>query len=262
MASAAQPVAMPLFYKDLVPLNRGDHGNYRTRTTKKANWLVDTHAIPLTVEEFPIAQRHFPIVFSAGNEPVPLALMGMNEGVNVFVDQDGTVNSPIYMPAYVRRYPFMLAKLKPDAQELSLCFDPTSDLVGEYDDGQPLFTDGEPSETCQNTLKFCENFELAGKKTANFLQEIQKQELLIDGELKMQMEGREEPFVYRGFKIIDEKKMRDLRGDVLRGWSQSGLLPLIYAHLFSLDLVREIFAKQVKIGKGPMHDAKTEETAV
>ncbi len=39
---------------------------------------------------------------------------------------------------------------------------------------------------------------------------------------------------------------------VLRGWNQSGLLPLIYAHLFSLELVREVFGRQVQQGKGPV----------
>jgi hypothetical protein len=136
MASAPQNVPqLPLFYNDLMPLNSRDHGTWRSRTTDKANWLVGQHAVPLTVEEFPQAQRHFPIVFSSGDSPVPLALMGLNEGVNVFIDEEGTVTSPIYVPAYVRRYPFMLAKLNPDAAELSLCFDPTTDLIGEFDDG-------------------------------------------------------------------------------------------------------------------------------
>ena len=86
------------------------------------------HAIPLTVDEFPLVQRHMPIVFSVGDDPVPLALMGLNEGVNVFVDDDGKLTeNRCYVPAYVRRYPFMLARLRPDTDELSLCFDPTSD---------------------------------------------------------------------------------------------------------------------------------------
>lgn len=251
MASAPQSQSLPLFYNELVPLNKQQHSGWRTRQTDKAKWLAKSHAVPLTVEEFPSAQRHFPIVFSAGDDSVPLALMGMNEGVNVFVDEDGSVNSAIYMPAYARRYPFLLARLRPDAEELSLCFDPTSELVGEFDEGAPLFESDEPTESCKNTLKFCEQFEVAGTKTANFMAELKKHELLIDGELSVQLDGMEKPLVYRGFRIVDEKKLRDIRGDVLRGWSQNGLLPLVYAHLFSLELVREIFGRQVQQGKGP-----------
>jgi hypothetical protein len=247
MASAPP---LPLFYNDLVLLSSQEHENWKSRATDKATWLKDVNTVPLTVEEFPLAQRNFPIVFSAGDNPFPIALMGMNEGVNVFVDEDGTVNTPIYMPAYVRRYPFLLARVRPDSDELSLCVDPTSDLVGEFDEGEPLFENNGPSESCKNTLGFCEQFEIAGQKTANFMAELTKHNLLMDGELNIDV-GNGQPFNYRGFRMVDENKLREVRGDVLRSWNQSGLLALIYAHLFSLDLVRDIFGRQVAQGKGP-----------
>jgi hypothetical protein len=250
MASAPQSVSLPLFYNDLVLLSTQEHANWKSRSTDKAIWLKDVNTVPLTVEEFPLAQRNFPIVFSAGDNPFPIALMGMNEGVNVFVEDDGTVITPIYMPAYVRRYPFLLARIQPESEELSLCVDPTSDLVGEFEDGEPLFEGSEPSETCRNTLQFCEQFEIAGQKTANFMAELEKHNLLMDGELNIDVGGGQ-PFNYRGFRMVDENKLREMRGDILRTWNQSGMLALIYAHLFSLDLVRDIFSRQVAQGKGP-----------
>ena len=75
---------------------------------------------------------------------------------------------------------------------------------------------------------------------------------LMDGEVAIQQEGKDQPFVYRGFQMVDENKLRELRGDVLRQWAQSGMLGLIYAHLFSLELMRDIFAKQLELGKGPV----------
>jgi len=259
MASAPQQASLPLFYRDLVPLNRNEHGSWRSRQTDRAPWLVGQHAIPLTVEEFPMAQRNFPIVFSQGDEAVPLALMGLNEGVNVFIDEDGTLNTPVYMPAYARRYPFLLAKLQPEADELSLCFDPNSDLVGAFDEGLPLFDGEDPSESCKGMLQFCEQFEIAGQKTGNFIAELNKHGLLIDGELTVQPEGAAQPFVYRGFRMVDEAKLRELRGDVLRTWQQSGMLPLIHAHLFSLDLVRDVFGRQAERGLLPVPDIRIPE---
>ena len=256
MASAPQSTTLPMFYKELVPLTKEQHGNWRSRKTQKAEWLINQHAVPLTVEEFPQAQRYMPIVFSQGDNAVPLALMGMNEGVNVFVSDDGTVNERIYVPAYARRYPFMLAKTTPESEELSLCIDPTSDLVGEFDDGEAIFDGDGPSEMTQNTLKFCEQFELAGNKTASFMNELRKHELLMNAELSVQAQGSNNPIVYRGFQMVNEEKLRDLRGDVLRGWAQNGMLPLIHAHLFSLDMVRDVFSRQVEQGKAP----KTGET--
>jgi hypothetical protein len=251
MASAPQ-ANLPVFYKDLMPLNSRDHAGWRSRTTDRAPWLAEFHAVPLTVEEFPAAARHFPIIFSSGENPVPLALMGLNEGVNVFVDAEGQVTENIYIPAYVRRYPFLLAKLTPQTDELSLCFDPSSDLVGDFAEGNALFDGDQPSENTKALLGFCEQFEQAGMKTQAFVEELAKHKLLMDGEVAIQQEGVEAPFVYRGFQMINQEVLQDIRGDVLRGWNQSGLLPLIYAHLFSLELIREIFGRQVQQGKGPV----------
>jgi len=251
MASAPQAANLPLFYKDLMPLNSRDHAAWRARPSDKAPWLADQHAVPLTVEEFPQAQRFYPIVFASGDNPVPLALMGLNEGVNVFIESDGKPTAPIYLPAYARRYPFLLAKLNPQSQELSLCFDPSSEVIGEFAEGELLFADDQPSEATRNALTFCEGFEQAGQRTTLFIDELTKHDLLMEGEVAIQQGGSDRPFVYRGFKMVNQDKLRELRGDLLRTWNQSGLLPLIYAHLFSLDLIRDIFARQVALGKGP-----------
>jgi hypothetical protein len=251
MASAPQ-ATLPLFYNDLMPLNSRDHGNYKSRQTDQATWLAGQHAVPLTAEEFVEASRNYPIIFASGEGSVPLALMGLNEGVNVFLDEESRLRENVYVPAYVRRYPFLLAKLSPESEDLSLCFDPSSDLVGEIEDGAPLFDGEAPTASTQGLLEFCKQFEEAGQRTQNFIAELEKHELLMDGEVAIQQEGQEQPFVYRGFKMVDEAKLRELRGDVLRTFNQSGILALIYAHLFSLQLIREIFGKQVMQGKGPV----------
>lgn len=249
MASAPQ---LPLFYNGLEPLSSEVHANFKVKPSDTAPFLVNQHAIPVTVEEFPLIQRHMPIVFSSGEDAIPIALMGLNEGVNVFISEEGRlIEETIYVPAYIRRYPYMLARLRPDADELSLCFDPSSPTIGAFDEGDALFTDGQPSELTQNILKFNENFEQAAARTGQFMKEIKELDLLMEGEVTIQQDGIEQPFVYRGFQMIDEKKLSDLRGDQLRKISQSGMLPLLYAHLFSLALMREIFARQVKLGKMP-----------
>lgn len=251
MASAPAN-GLPVFYNDLIPLSTLDHASYRNRPADSAPFLATQHAIPLTVDEFGAAQRFVPIIISAGEESVPLALMGLNEGVNTFLDDEGKLRGPAYVPAYVRRYPWMLAKLRPDSDELSLCFDPTSDTIGEFEDGQPLFEDGKPSELVQGILKFCEDFEQAAARTGQFMKDLKELDLLMDGEVAIQVPGSEQPFVYRGFRMVNEEKLRDLRGDQLRKINQNGMLPLIYAHLFSLQLMREVFEAQVSQGKGPI----------
>jgi hypothetical protein len=252
MASAPPANQLPLFYNELAPLSSNVHGDWSAKRVESAPFLAAVHAVPLTAEEFGLASRHYPIVFAAGDNPVPLALMGLNEGVNVFVGDDGKLINDVYVPAYVRRYPFMLAKLRPDTDELSLCFDPTAETVGQFEEGERLFDGTEPSQTTKDILGFCEQFEQAGQRTAAFVKELIDLKLLIDGEVAIQPEGAEQPFVYRGFQMISEEKLRELRGDQARKLIQSGALALIYAHLFSLSLIREIFARQMQLGKVPL----------
>ena len=252
MATAPEQQQLPLFYKELEPLSSQIHADYRVRPTAVATFAKDTHAIPLTVEEFPMAQRNFPIVFSVGDDPIPLGLMGLNDGVNVFFDADGRLlEQNFYVPAYIRRYPYLLARLRPDSDELSLCFDPSADLIGPEGDGDKLFEDGQPSEATKAILAFNEQFEQAGQRTAMFIADLKEMELLIDGEVTIQPDGAAQPFVYRGFMMVDENKLNELRGDQLRKIVQNGMLPLIYAHLFSLSQMREVFGRQMQQGKVP-----------
>lgn len=252
MASAPQ-ANLPLFYNDLMPLNSRDHKGWKSKNFDDAKFIGATHAIPLTIDEFIDAQRHYPIVFTAGENPLPIALMGLNEGVNTFVDEDGQLDGAVYLPAYTRRYPFILAKLRPDTDEMSLCFDPTAGTVGEHDDGQPLFDDeGQPSEYTKGVLEFCERFEQSGQRTRAFMEELEKRGLLMDGEIAItQNDNPDKPFIYRGFRMVDEKKLPELSGDDLSELHKNGILALIHAHLFSLQLMRQIFGRQVRQGKMP-----------
>jgi SapC len=251
MATEPPSNPLPIFYGGLEPLSSSVHSGYHSKSADRAPFLVNQHAVPITVDEFVATQRFLPIVFSVGENPVPLALMGLNEGVNVWVDDEGKVLGEVYLPAYVRRYPFMLARLSPEAQELSLCFDPTSGLVGDFEEGDALFADGKPSEATTNILKFCEEFELSAQRTVAFVQDLKEAELLMDGEVSIQPAGAEQPFVYRGFQMVNEEKLRELTAEQLEKMNRNGMLPLLYAHLFSISLVREIFARQLQQGKGP-----------
>jgi hypothetical protein len=230
--------------------NRLPCASWKVRSLDSLSFAKGEHAIPITVDEFALAQRHYPIIFSVGDNPVPLALMALNEGMNTFVDDEGKVTDAVYLPAYVRRYPFLLARLRPESADLSLCFDPTAGIIGEFDDGEALFADGQPAAAVNRVLSFCQEFEESGMKTGQFMAELVEHGLLMDGEVSIQPDGDNlQTFVYRGFQMVDETKLRDLRGDVLRKMMQSGMLPLIHAHLFSLQTMREIFGRQVFQGK-------------
>jgi len=256
MASAPGIPGLPMLYQDMVPISSQEHRNWRVRPLQSLAILSNVHALPLTVEEFPIAQRFFPIVFSSGADSVPLALMGLNEGANVFVDSEGNWREGVYLPAFMRRYPFLLARLSEQSEELSLCFDPTAGQLGDFEEGVRLFTDeGEPEQPIKEMLGFCEQFEFAAQRTTAFMKDLEETGLLEEGELTIQHPSNEQPYIYRGFRMVNEQKLRDLRGDQLRKMSQNGMLTLLYAHLFSLSLTSEIFARQLDQGKVPLPTA-------
>ena len=234
---------LPLFYGSLVPLSSQLHPDFGLKPRDNFHFAKVTHAIPVTVDEFAMVQRHYPIVFGLGDNPAPLALVGLNEGQNLYVDADGQWEAGAYIPAFVRRYPFMLAKLSDQATELSLCFDDASGVV-TADAPEKLFDGAEPTEQTKNILAFCEQFEQAVARTRGFMDELGKLDLTIDGEVTIQQPGMAEPAVYRGFRMVAEEKLQNIRGDVARKMVQNGMMGLIYAHLFGLSQIGQLFEKQ------------------
>ncbi len=243
MPAQQQQQMLPLFYKSVAPLSWQIHPDWGFQSPDSLSFAATTHAIPLTVDEFSMAQRHYPVIFGSGFAAAPLALVGLAEGRNLFIDHEGTWQAGSYIPAYVRRYPYLLAKLNPDAEDLSLCIDDASGFFGPSQ-GEPLFDGQEPTAATKAALDFCAQFEEAVNRTRVFMDDLEKSELLIEGEVTIQLTGREQPAQYRGFRMIDENKLREVRGDQLRKWSQSGMLGILYAHLFSLPLIRDLYEKQ------------------
>ena len=260
MATAPQP-QLPLFYKDLLPLNSRDHADWKVSSFEDASSMADTHALRLTGDEFVDAQRHYPIVFTANDTPLPIALLGLNEGVNTFIAENGKLEAGVYVPAYIRRYPFLLAKLNQGSEDMSLCFDPEAGVVGKAQkDGQALFeADGDEHKATQYTndvLEFCRRFETSGQRTKAFLDQLSEMDLLMEGEIAITRNDMpDKPFVYRGFRMVNEEKLRDLPTEKVEELNKSGMLMLIHAHLFSMNLMRVIFEKQSALGKVPMPEA-------
>lgn len=239
---ASQPPAqLPLFYQNLIPLTSDLHADWGLNERTELSFAKPTHAIPITVDEFVMAQRHYPIVFTDGPESVPLALVGLKEGENLFVDEKGAWAENSYVPAYLRRHPFMLARLTPDSDVLSLVFDDQSGVVTAEGANKLFDAEKQPTETTKSILSFCEQFEQAVARTKSFMDELAKLELLMEGQAQIQNPGMEQPATFAGFRMIDEKKLQNIRGDQARKMVQNGMLGLVYAHLFSLSNMRVLF---------------------
>ncbi|MHA7873161.1 MAG: SapC family protein, partial [Hyphococcus sp.] len=85
----------------------GDLG--MTDPGKRFDFCSKVRAIPITVTEVPVASRDYPIIFLSKENPVLLAVVGLIDDVNLFVDENGAWETHRYIPGYARRYPFGLA---------------------------------------------------------------------------------------------------------------------------------------------------------
>jgi hypothetical protein len=239
MATAASAVSMPLFYKTVVPLDRTAHAGLRVRNAANFLFAADAPLLPLLTAEFAPIAREYPIVFMRDEGTVvPVALTGMPQGKNLFLDASGRWDAR-YVPAYVRRYPFVFAETAPE--QYTVCIDTTSELLDEKE-GVPLFeSNGEPSASLQDTIKRLGDYQRVTNFTRSFMQRLSEANLLMEANAKAELpDGRS--FVWRGFATVDEARFRELPEATLKEWFTSGELGLVYAHLLSLgnlaDLLR------------------------
>jgi hypothetical protein len=192
-----------------------------------------------------------PIVFSSGRRPVPIALLSLHEGHNLFIDADGKFkDKDVRVPDYIKRYPFLLACPNASSESLVLCFDPTSEIVG-LNKGDRLFRKAKPTSTTIGILKMTEEFEKAARATQLFTDELILHDLLIDTELTIEREVGEEPVRYVGFRIVDEARVEQLRRDHLLKANMRGFLEAIQWHLSSLGLVEKLFRLHLENGTVP-----------
>jgi hypothetical protein len=146
-----------LFYRQPEPLSLERHRNLGARRIQRPfEFLSGAHIVPITLNEFGVASSSYPIIF-AGEAKTPLAVMGARAGENVFVNGGGEVDPEVYLPAFVRRYPFVFAA-EPSGERLLVCIDRAAPMIGENPD-IPLFNGDQPSQYTQEAIEFCKEFE-------------------------------------------------------------------------------------------------------
>jgi hypothetical protein len=226
-----------LFYSKPEPLSPELHGKLGVkRTDAPFRFAKAGHAIPLTVGEFPLAAVSGPIIF-VGDEKLPLAVMGLNSGDNMFVRADGMFEPGVYIPAYVRRYPFVFANDDVNKQ-MVLCVDRAAEFVVEGGDMAFFDKDGQPTEYTKNCMDFCNNFEVERQRTQSFVQILNDLDLF---ELKTasftppKPDGTPgEPQKIAEYFGVSEEKLNKLPTEKLVELRDNGALAQIYAHLLSL----------------------------
>jgi hypothetical protein len=230
-----------LFYDNPFVLNANEHGGLRLKDEIGCAFARDAVAVPLTLAEFSVASRFYPICFTGENRQ-PLAVLGVKEGQNLYVDETGAWRPGAYVPAYVRRYPFILAEASGDQVLLAMESDEDV-LVAQA--GRPLFEEGRPSAQALAALDFCRNYLAGVRATEAFVQALDAAGLLVERRAAFQPnEG--EPSTVRGFRVVDPDKLRALDDAVLGEWNRRDWLAPLYAHLQSMSLWPDLFEQAAR----------------
>jgi SapC len=225
-ANDTTPAGMPLFYKDPRPLDPSVLGGYGLKRGKGFSFSTTCHAIPISLTEFPLVQKHYPIVFASGDPPLPLAALSLTRDENLFVDAEGNWADDHYVPAYVRRYPFVLGEM-PNENRMFLCVDVASDLVTNQNPDVPFFDGQKPTEIVNQALELCRRFHEDLVITKAYCLELQKQGLLRETQLNST--GPDGQQVVAGsFITIDPQTFDQLSDTVFTDFRRRGILPPVY----------------------------------
>jgi len=259
-AGDQQTLGQILFYRQLEPLSHERHrGLGVSQVANPFSFLADTHLVPLTVDEFGLAAVCYPIIFDTETKS-PLAVMGLRPGMNVFLGADGSLDPEVYLPAFARRYPFLPIMAQQNAQvqppadpnndRVLVCIDRAAKMINSTPE-LPFFEGDKPSRFTQDAIQFCKEFDVLGKRTAEFNQLMQQHDLFEVTPLALpraKPDGSpDEPLKVGEYLRISEQKLNALPKETYLELRDRGVSAVIHAHLLSLGLWPKILSRAARI---------------
>jgi len=220
--SAAPPappaVTMPVLYRSATVLNREVHAGLRLARQSDFRFAQGTNSVPALLSEFEALAAYCPIGFGrdADGRFFPVAVLGFADGENLFVGQGGQWLAP-YVPAWIRRYPFMLAATTRPGETGYLLL---ADLEAPHfaaADGTPLFAGEGPDAIMGQAIDFCLRVEQELAATRAFAAALAEANVLVearDGDARAAV----------SFWTVDPDRVADLPAETLVAWRSSGAL--------------------------------------
>lgn len=232
-----------IFYERAVPLNRERHQNLKLQANPDFfSFAANTNSVLLADSEFPLALRDYPIVFigEEGGPYAAAALVGFNDKENLMLDASGRWEAGTYVPAFIRRYPFILASADND-ENMTVCIDEASKALST-EQGEALFgADGVETETLTSIVGFLQLFHAEMKRTTEFAARLGRLGLLTSKVINVQSNGSTQTL--GGFWLVDQEKLSALDDSQMLALARSGDLAWIYAHFLSLANVTRLASR-------------------
>lgn len=226
---------LPLFYEKPTLLRFDDHKGAGLLSNGTFGFAKAANAVPITIGEFMPIIRHYPIVFSDSEHCAPVAVLGLREGENLLVQPDGHWRAQAYIPAYIRRYPFIVTQT-PDQKQQLLAVDAASDRFAADTSGvdaKAFFaSDGTPTAETKSAMDFCHAYHVEHVETEGFTRALKDAKLLVSNQAALTLPDHSR-YTLGGFQMVDEKAFRALRSSLLYDWHSKGWLQLIALHLAS-----------------------------
>lgn len=228
-----------VYYEKPVALDREKHRNLKVRATGSFAFAGKANSLYLAGVEFNEACKEFAIVFTrvGSGRTVPVAMLGLRSRENLFVDPEGKWGAG-YIPAFVRRYPFVLAELS-GRTDMAVCVDEAFAGLNSAE-GEPLFdATGHDTRFLQHAVDFLSRYQAEYLRTEAFCQRLEQAGLLVEMNAKADLvDGRS--FTINGLLIVDEKKLLALPDATALSLFRSGELHLISMHLLSLSNMQKL----------------------
>ena len=215
-----------------MPLNEKQHKHYSYESLVDYSFARETNAVFLSQTEFSKAAREYPIVFAGKDGNLaPFAIVGMQNQQNLFLNRDNGWDA-VYIPAYVRRYPFVLAK---NSQNFTVCIDESSKRFNQSGTGERLFDeDGGQSQFLKNMLSFLNQYQMDLKRTQSFMAKLREYDLLEPMHANVELKSGERATL-NDFFVVSRDKLKALDTDKLVELIKSDALERIYTHLVSME---------------------------
>ncbi len=226
---------LPLFYKKVVPLSKEVHNQLYIEPVDGYLHTKQTNSVYIAAVEFIRACHEYPIVFAKDNSEsvFPVVLLGLEQNKNLFVNNKGEWLAN-YIPAYVRRYPFILATPDPKVDNFTVCIDESFSGFNTAKEGKPLFDEkGKQLDVLSQAVDFLKDYQSHVQLTKLFCDNLVKLDLLEPMQANIELaEGKKHTL--SGFMGVNREKLKAIKPAKLAEMLKTDQLELIYAHLSSL----------------------------
>lgn len=231
-------------FKSIVPITREAHKNKKVAPVKDFNFVSDVHIASVMVHEFSRLSSIYPIVFLENPENggfKPVVLLGLEQGENLFVE-DGKWNAS-YVPAIIRRYPFVLAKGS-EENKYTVCIDEGSNLLNE-EEGEALFNeDGEGSEVIERVKQYLGELQQMEMFTEEFAKFMLENNMFTPLNMKVRVENEIKNIA--GAYVINEERLNGLSNEKYLELREKQYMPVVYSHLSSLSQIERLLKLKTK----------------